>query len=753
MPFRDPAAHNAYHRAYAAAHPRSRKVEREPKTAKPKERDRSSPSYLKSKAGYQVRRREKQRYLLPFVAIDSEGFSHGEAIELAGDKGSMGGRQRYQPHGSFLWGAGASGIDLQWLSAIGSELSGDVIREWLLDLPAIFGRSIFVAFSFSYDVAQILKDLPYEKAWEIQHGKPFDRPDAKENRNRIVFWQNYGFKFLKSKSFTLYKLKSSSCYIFSKTGKRCLNAQSKIEIFDVFGFFQASFLSAIKSMPGVATKEEYDLIVSGKKERSTFDPSAIDWIKTYTAQELICLSRMMELLREKMLAEGIKIRHWHGAGSIAAALMKRENVKQHLAQVETKDIPYAQIAAHHAYFGGRIELIRQGSTRKPLYAYDIASAYPAIASHLSGMQGGVFVSRLNPSEREIHNSSILSIIRLKTHGFPPAPFYPLPYRTGKGSILYPRAVHGWYMRDEVLAALKWRDQFGGDIDFIELLEFRPLSDDKPFVFLQSLFDYRLTLDKRDITQIVIKLGINSVYGKLAQAVGGQDKAPSLSSPWHAAAITAGTRARLVLAALSDPEAIVMFATDGIVSLRPLPLEIPQSKTLGAWEAETCAAGGVFAQSGVYALSDAKGDFKSKTRGFRPTNIQGDIATYLKDTIPALWQAGEASLAFPYSQYMTLGASVASRELWPFCGTWAAGARVLDLKSVGLKRDIEPSKAILKRRARELVSTRPANTNMLSLDVNGEMLISAMFRPDWIDDEFGRANALEAEQEAIEARFS
>jgi hypothetical protein len=433
--------------------------------------------------------------------------------------------------------------------------------------------------------------------------------------------------------------------------------------------------------------------------------------------------------------------------------MKRENVKRHLAKLETKDPPYEQLAGHHAYFGGRIELIRQGYTTKRLYAYDIASAYPAIAASLPSMQNGRWLRLVNPVRSDIDRASSLSVVRLKTHGFPKAPFYPLPYRTPKGSILFPRAVHGWYMQAEAAAAYRWIDRFGGDLEAIELLEYRPYNYDRPFAFLQELFDYRLTLDKRDITQIVVKSGINACYGRLAQAVGGSDQAPSLASPWHAAAITAGARARLIDAALSDPDAIVMFATDGIVSLRSLPLEILPTKTLGAWEAETCDAGGVFVQSGVYALSGQDGAYHCKTRGFRPTNIDGSIADYLCKVIPGFWKGGQASFAFPYQSYMTLGASVASRDLWALCGHWATGVRNLDLHGAGLKRDVEPSKTILKRRAQELVSTRPNSSNMVTIDENGEMPISAMFRPDWIDETFGALARDESEQEAIEARFT
>ena len=69
-------------------------------------------------------------------------------------------------------------------------------------------------------------------------------------------------------------------------------------------------------------------------------------------------------------------------------------------------------------------------------------------------------------------------------------------------------------------------------------------------------------------EIVIKLFINSIYGKLAQFVGEKGKVPKTANPYYAAAITAYGRRRLCEAALVDPHAVVFFATDGIVRHGP-----------------------------------------------------------------------------------------------------------------------------------------------------------------------------------------
>ena len=109
--------------------------------------------------------------------------------------------------------------------------------------------------------------------------------------------------------------------------------------------------------------------------------------------------------------------------------------------------------------------------------------------------------------------------------------------------------------------------------------------------------------KYDIREKTIKLPLNSIYGKLAQSVGGEGEAPSVANPYYAAATTAYCRRRLVEAALIDPHAIVFFATDGIVSTRPLSgLERvrKQGDVVGLGDWEYCEAdSGLFVMPGIY----------------------------------------------------------------------------------------------------------------------------------------------------------
>src|SRR5205823_4313064 len=72
---------------------------------------------------------------------------------------------------------------------------------------------------------------------------------------------------------------------------------------------------------------------------------------------------------------------------------------------------------------------------------------------------------------------------------------------------------------------------------------------------------------------VLKLGLNSIYGKLAQGLGYKGKAPPYQSYLWAGMITAGTRAQILNLATLAPEGLVMVATDGIFFDREIPVEV------------------------------------------------------------------------------------------------------------------------------------------------------------------------------------
>ena len=270
------------------------------------------------KAKAQKKKARAENYHRPIVAIDAEGQNYlGEDIIYDS--------VRYPRHHTHLWGAAADdGRPPSWLMASDTSgldkrpLTAVEILDWLLSLPERVGPAVFVMFSFGYDISQILKHLPYEKAWQIEKRETYS--DQKEHRRRIayspVLWKGYAISYVKGKSLDVWRLADPEK---PYRGKK-LHTSAHIRIYDVFGFFQSSFSAVVKSMvdSGRATKEEADFIAEMKDRRDRFDNEDIERIKAYTTLELRLLARMMGDLRKAFEETGLHLRHRYGAwrGSI-----------------------------------------------------------------------------------------------------------------------------------------------------------------------------------------------------------------------------------------------------------------------------------------------------------------------------------------------------------------------------------------------------------------------------------------------------
>ncbi len=281
------------------------------------------------KAEAQKKKARSVNYHRPFVAIDAEGQNYpGADIIYDG--------VRYPRHDTYLWGAAAGdGRPPLWLMA--SETWGldkrplDAIQilDSLLSLPERFGPAVFVMFSFGYDITQILKHLPYEKAWQIEKRETYSEEKAKRRRIRHspVLWRGYAISYVKGKSFDVWRLADPDQPYLGKK----LHTTAHIRIYDVFGLFQSSFSAVVKSMvdSGRATQEEADFIAAMKDRRDQFVSEDIEQIKAYTTLELRLLARMMSDLRLGFEKTGLHLRHWHGAGAAASALIESQKLKMH----------------------------------------------------------------------------------------------------------------------------------------------------------------------------------------------------------------------------------------------------------------------------------------------------------------------------------------------------------------------------------------------------------------------------------------
>src|SRR5207237_1055797 len=155
-------------------------------------------------------------------------------------------------------------------------------------------------------------------------------------------------------------------------------------------------------------------------------------------------------------------------------------------------------------------------------------------------------------------------------GFDPEsnPYYPVtpfPYRTDTGRIHYPPHGTGCYMQDEVRVARKlWGDQA---IEVSGGYVWEP-EGSSPLEFLYRLYDQRMKIGKSG-KGLVIKLAMNSLYGKFAQRMIGDVIPPWRCELW-ASLITSGCRAMMLEMMCKCPRDLRFAATDGLSMTSPPP---------------------------------------------------------------------------------------------------------------------------------------------------------------------------------------
>lgn len=465
------------------------------------------------------------------------------------------------------------------------------VFDYLLSLPK---RSLLVGYSIGYDINMWLCELPIGNLTELWE----------EGRTE---WQGYWLVWQPGKMFSVGRERGIHPYIHNGVKKKRITYKEHVTIWDVFGFFQASFVKALDEW-GIGTPEERERITRMKGNRSVFTEAEKLEIKNYCFDECRLLADMVGKLIAYAGKLGLKLTRYDGAGAVAAAIMRKHKVADYIA------VPPEPVhkAALHAYFGGRFENSIIGHVAKA-YSYDIRSAYPTIIQGLPCLAHGTW----SPSV-EVHR---LGVYRVEWQCEDLIPVWgPFPYRTATNAIVYPMSGEGWYWGDEIAAA---QQLFPGRIKVQEGWKFTPKCTHRPFSFVPNYYKLRAELKELgDFGQIILKLGLNSLYGKTAQSIGGailgydkegkviHDRPRYQSFVW-AGMITSGTRAMILEAIRISNGHVISIATDGIISTVPIPLEC--GSELGQWE-EKIIDDLIIVQNGVYKYS-CHGDEHIRARGF------------------------------------------------------------------------------------------------------------------------------------------
>lgn len=679
-----------------------------------------------------------------FVAVDGEGFSEGPTLQFtAGSDHSLyEGREHY-----YALLAASDGSEIYNPRG---RLTTKQCLDFLLAIKDNNPKAILVCFGGSYDVCQMLAHgLTREQVTELLSNAK-DAPDARKSRKYLdvtLGQHDYRLEYRARKSLSIWRwakgadkyqehMKEDGSTVWRMTD--C----SKATLWDVWGFFQDSFVGVLdKWLP---RHPDYEMIKLEKGNRNIFERSEIDVIRRYNQAELRCLVEVMNKVREAIGALGLTITRWDGAGSIAAAMLKLHEVKQHKSEAPEPVF----LAARHAYSGGHIEVCQLGYHDGPVYHYDVNSAYPNEFRHLPSLANGYWQHGTGEPPAGF------TVVKTAFQFYGGNSFYPLFYREENGSIIYPSRGCGWYWYPEFEAAREYAARLGAlTFEPLEWWHWNTSSPVYPFHWIEPIYERRQELvaiakatKEPNGEEKVIKLGLNSLYGKTAQQVGarfqdGEFIAPPYFQLEWAGYVTSGCRAKLMQAAIQNPPAIIAFATDGLFSTAPLDLDCPKEKILGAWEFEK-HDGITMVMPGVYWLHEDGKKPKHYSRGFDKAQMSD------AEFIHTAWRQRKEYVEIDITRLIGLGSACTSDTFWHMRGMFVTSKRELVLNGKNSKR----YEVMLYREKphKGLVPTVPRDHYEDILTPLTE-LMSAPYDIAWLDVDYSDASKSDPESAMIEER--
>ena len=501
-----------------------------------------------------------------------------------------------------------------------------VILEWLLRAGS--GKLCF-GFFFDYDVNQIVRLLPETHQGQLA-------------ATGAVTWRGYRIRHTPAKKFQVAKAGISVC------------------IWDCSSWAQCSFV-ALCNKWSLGTETERCQVAAMKARRGDFDDATESELVSYTTLECALLTEWVRRLLELHTECGIVLKAYSGPGSTASAMIRQRGWNPPEVPDEIGREPGTRNEsdlggiAFRAFFGGRSEISCIGPVDGPIYGYDINSAYPDGIAALPEIRGATW----RKSKR--YRPGLWGFYKVRwdqpksdAWGLLPIRGAMLPDGRRSISLLYPHTGEGWFHSHEIDAIVDLAPQC------LEILDARLIEDSgaRPFAWVADEAERRLAYKASgDERAFPLKVGLNSIYGKLAQRSG----AHPLQCIAYAAAITSRTRSQLLRAAYPHGHAVFLLATDGILSTVPLP-DLPLGASLGTWELDLYDNAWML-QAGVYWAGG-----KKRTRGI-------DARTLELDDVKNLWFRKEtgAVLTLPSRRVLSYRLCAAQGKLH-LTGSWYDGER-------------------------------------------------------------------------------
>lgn len=554
---------------------------------------------IEGRRAHERARADRIRLARPIVAWDGEGTAVPDGVP--------------QPYVLLKHSGGGRLFDAKGLRT-------ETVLRYLVDAAHDAGDARHVAFGLSYDVNQWLRELPADKLSELhQRGR--------------CWWRDWRIEYRPRRTFAVRNVASGR----------------GIMLWDVQTWFGTSLPDAMRFwLPDDPRTEP---IAAMKARRRAFTVGELPTVEAYCDLELSATVDLTRALLTSLTAVGLRPSRIDGPGGAASRLLQDYGVKTHLPVA----LPHAlERAAMGAYSGGRIEPLQFGAGGAA-YEYDLHSAYPWAMTQLPSLAGGRWRYHAG-AEQPVEDWCCYRVrwTQTRAHGVGTSRLYPFPWRDRTGGMYYPSAGEAWVWGPEWRAYLDTRALYDCDVEVIGAWRFVPAdADARPFAFLRDLYAVRRAAGPREAA--VLKSAMAAVYGKLVQAVGWRDEPPPYYCIVWGGLVTSYVRARLLRFAARDPEAVVMFATDGVFTTRKVRLpRAEEGDGMGQWSAERVDALTVI-QSGVY-LVERDGAVEAMTRGYSPRELGSTptvAAAELHQRVLAGWAAGAESVHMPQQRFISL----------------------------------------------------------------------------------------------------
>ena len=535
-------------------------------------------------------------------------------------------------------------------------------------------------FAFDYDVNQILCDLT---------------PSALQRLlvSNKTYWGDFAIEHIPGKMFRVWTMKGEVGIDNGPNERK--RSDRYVTIWDAFSYIHTSFARWMADWK-LGSTADLAFIRKMKDRRPTFTLRQLAEIRRYCLTELRLGEEGIHALLDRVETIGYRPNAWHSPGSIAAAAMRRHGVKDYIG-----DPPAAvQRIADAAYFGGRFEARMLGFFKGPLWHYDINSAYPSALVQLPCLDCGTWKRRRPGKPADMDQPHALLHVSWRPRSqvrklADRQPWGPFPVRVEAGSLRYPLIGEGWYWSFEVEAARAF-----AHVKVLHTVQFEQGCEHTPFAYLADLYQRRQTMKAaHDEAEYVLKLILNSTYGKLAQHIRRDpDRPPPFRSPVWAGMITARCRAQLLGAMALDPEAIIQTATDGLTSTRELAL--PVSEELGGWSVKQVHRL-LLMSSGVYFWQDTEDKPFQRSRGFHPS-------TMTQETCYQAWKGQALYIDFPNRRFVGYRSAMhrGKLDLWR---TWEDYRTRLGLT-------LEPRRETISRSQGRVLSAPPVRAQTAFMDV-------------------------------------